>query len=107
MANTETIQQDRRVEPGRVRRSVMTGPEIVQQAKEQLMILTGLKPDTVSSLAKDEQGWHVTVEMIEMKRIPDSNDVLATYDILLDDKGNLIGYQRTQRYYRAQVAGKS
>jgi hypothetical protein len=81
----------------------MTGPEIVQQAKEQLVMLTGLKPDTVSSLVKDEQGWHVTVEMIEMKRIPDSNDVLATYDILLDDGGTLIGYQRTQRYYRAQV----
>lgn len=82
----------------------MSGPEIVQQAREQLVALTGLKPDTVSSLGKDERGWHVTVEMIEMKRIPDSNDVLATYDIVLNDEGDLISYQRTHRYYRAQVS---
>lgn len=104
MTVPELLQQAEIAESEAARPVTMTGPAIVQQAKDQLSVLTGLKPDTVSSLGRDEQGWHVAVEMVEMKRIPDSNDVLATYDILLDDKGNLISYQRTQRYYRAQVA---
>jgi len=78
-------------------------PEIAQRAKAQLAELTGLKPGTVSALTKDEEGWHVTVDLIELKRIPEATDVLAAYEALLDDEGNLIAYQRTQRYYRGQV----
>ncbi|MBU0510586.1 MAG: gas vesicle protein [Chloroflexi bacterium] len=80
-----------------------TGPEIAQKAKEQLAQLTGLEPVTVSSLKKDEDGWHVTVDMLEMKYVPDTGDLLATYETLLDDKGKLISYQRTRRYRRDQV----
>ncbi len=81
----------------------MTGLEIAQRAKEQLAQVTGLKPETVSKLNKDEEGWHVAVDMLEMKRIPDTGDVLGTYEVLLDDAGNMIRYQRTKRIYRGQV----
>ncbi len=81
----------------------MTGPEIAQRAKEQLAQLTGLKPDTVSSLSRDEEGWHVTVDLIELKRIPEATDVLASYKALLDDEGNLLSYQRTRRYLRQEI----
>jgi hypothetical protein len=80
-----------------------TGPKIAQQAREQLAQLTGLKPDTVSAFNKDDQGWHVTVEFVELKRIPEATDVLASYQALLDDEGNLLSYQRTRRYYRGEV----
>jgi hypothetical protein len=82
---------------------VITGLKIAQRAKEQLAQLTGLKPNTVSGLSRDEEGWHVAVDLIEMKCIPDTGDVLATYKALLDDEGNLLRYQRTGRYLRGQV----
>jgi len=82
---------------------MITGPQIAQRAKKQLVQLTGLPPDTVAALTKDEEGWHVTVILLEMKRIPESGDVLATYQTLLDDEGNLVSYQRTRRYYRGHV----
>ena len=81
----------------------MTGPEIAQRAKECLAQLTGHQPDTVSSMARDDEGWHVNVEMVELKRIPEGSDVLATYEAVLDDEGNLIRYQRAGRYHRGQV----
>jgi len=86
---------------------MMTGPEIAERAKEQLAQLTGLKPGTVSALSKDEVGWHVTVDVIEMKYVPDTRDVLAAYETLLDDEGNLLSYQRTRRYRRDQVTGET
>lgn len=92
------------VEPVAPAKPKLTAPQVVRQAKEQLSMMTGLEPDTVSSFGKDGEGWHVTIEMVEMKRIPNSSDVLATYDILLDEEGNLASYNRTQRYYRSQVA---
>lgn len=84
----------------------MRAADIACRAKEQLAQLTGLKPDTVSSLARDGEGWHVTVDMIELKRVPGTTDVLATYEVVLDDQGNLLHYQRAQRYYRSQVTAE-
>jgi hypothetical protein len=77
--------------------------QVAKRAKEQLVEVTMLTPDTVSSIRREEDGWHVTLEMVEMKRIPDSTDMLATYELLLDVEGGLLQYQRTKRYYRSQV----
>jgi hypothetical protein len=82
------------------------GPEIALMAKEQLVALTGQEPDTLASLRKDEDGWHVTVVLVEMRRIPEANDVLGTYEAVLDDDGNLLSYQRTSRYHRGEVLAK-
>jgi hypothetical protein len=81
----------------------MNTPEIVLRAKQQLTMLTGLKADTVSSINHDDRGWHVTVDLIELKRIPESSDVLGTYTVLLDEQGNLVSYERIRRYVRSQL----
>ncbi len=78
--------------------------EIALKAKEQLITLTGLKAGTVSSLHHDENGWHIIADMIELKRIPESADILATYEATLDDTGNLVSYERTRRYSRGDSA---
>lgn len=82
----------------------MRGTDIARLAKAQLALITGLTPNTVSSLTRDEQGWHATVDMIELKRIPEATDVLASYEAVLDDDGNLLRYERIRRYYRGQLA---
>lgn len=82
---------------------MMTGPEIARRAKEQLVELTGIKPDTVSGISHEADGWHVTVELVELRRIPETTDMLATYQALIDDKGNLLSYHRTRRYLRQQT----
>ena len=81
----------------------MIGTQIAQLAKEQLVELTGLKADTVSSMCKGEEGWRVNVDMVQLGRIPNASDVLATYETLLDEQGNLLSYQRTRRYTRSEV----
>lgn len=68
--------------------------ELAEQAKSQLAGLTGLKPVTVAGVFNDEQGWHVTLEMLEMSRIPPATDVLGDYEVLLDDSGNMLRFER-------------
>ncbi len=81
----------------------MKSAEIAQHAREQMAMLTGLQPDTISKLIKDGNTWLIAIEMIELKRIPSSGDVLATYEAMFDNEGNLLSYQRTQRYQRGQI----
>ena len=82
---------------------MLTGVEIARTAKEQLTTLTGLEANTVASLSNDEEGWHASVEMVELKRIPDAQTVLASYGVLLDSSGTVLRYQRTRRYLRGAV----
>jgi hypothetical protein len=77
--------------------------QLISAAREQISALTGLAVDTVSRFTRDGEGWIVEIELVEMRRIPNSSDVLATYQIHLDDRGDLVSYLRTQRYYRGQV----
>jgi len=81
----------------------MMPSEAALRAKEQLAALTGLDALTVSGLDKVEAGWSVTVEMLELKKIPESTDVLGSYECVVDDDCNLLSYKRTLRYRRSDV----
>jgi hypothetical protein len=83
-------------------RPTMTGMEIAQVAKQQLADLTGLKADTVSGMSKSEDGWHVNIDMIQMRCVPDCSDMLATYETLVDEQGDLLRYQRTKTFRRGE-----
>jgi hypothetical protein len=56
----------------------------------------GVQPD-------DDGGWHVTVQIIELARVPNSTDVLGAYLVTLDDEAEIQGYQRQRRYVRSQA----
>ena len=75
---------------------------LAERAKSQLAEVTGLKPITVTGTFKDEQGWHVALDMLEMSRIPTATDVLGDYEVLLDEKGNLLKFERK----RTRLRGK-
>ncbi|NJK81298.1 MAG: gas vesicle protein [Chloroflexaceae bacterium] len=83
--------------------SAMTGADIIKQARSQITELTGLSVDTVSAFNRVDGQWHVSLDLLERKSVPDSRDVLAIYEVILDDDGNLVSYQRTRRYYRGQA----
>ena len=53
--------------------------------------------------AEEGDGWLVTVQVLELQRIPSSTDVLGAYQLALDSRGEVSEYRRTRRYYRNQV----
>lgn len=77
-----------------------TGPAVAGEAARQLAELTGRAVEGVTGLSRTEDGWTVEVEVLEMRRIPETTDVLAGYEVTVDDDGDLLGYQRLRRYVR-------
>ncbi|MDP3893126.1 gas vesicle protein GvpO [Nocardioides sp.] len=75
---------------------------IAAAAVEQLTALTGKQTEGVTSLESTDDGWTVEVEVVELRRIPNTTDVLATYEVLLDQGGELQGYRRLRRYGRSE-----
>jgi hypothetical protein len=79
--------------------------EAAQTALAVISQLTGRLPETVLGLRREDDGWRVTVELLELNRVPNSTDVLGCYVITLDDDGELVGYERVRRYQRGQTGG--
>jgi hypothetical protein len=75
---------------------------VIRRALPQLEQLTGRAPEGVLGLQRDDEGWRLTVEVVELPRVPSSTDVLATYDVVLDGDGDVREYHRSGRYVRGR-----
>ena len=72
-------------------------------AVEQLQELIGRPVEAVTGMEKDGSEWTVTVEVVELSRIPNTTDVLGKYEVTLDRNGEIKGARRTRRYYRSEA----
>jgi hypothetical protein len=88
-----------RAEPSRR----LSGARIAERAGQQLSDLAGKEVEGVTALRRAEDSWEVEVETVELRRIPSTTDVLATYLVTLDSSGELEEYRRLRRYVRGQV----
>lgn len=86
-------------------RKRISGARAAQFAQAQLQELTGQACESVSGLARTADGWAVSVEVVELERVPRTTDILATYRVELDEDGELMGYERVSRYYRNAAGG--
>jgi hypothetical protein len=77
-----------------------TASQVAAQAAQQLIELTGKGVEGVTGLERTDDGWKVHVEVVEVRRIPDTTDILALYEVQVDEDGDLIGYRRLRRYAR-------
>lgn len=77
------------------------GPaQAVRAACGTLEELIGHPAEGASCVERREDGWVVLVDVLELARIPDTTSLLATYEVRLDQDGELTGYRRTRRYRR-------
>jgi len=75
----------------------------IDRARQQLEELLERPVETVSSLERTHDGWVAALEVVELKRIPETTDVMASYEMELDDDLNLRRYQQVRRYNRSQA----
>jgi hypothetical protein len=80
--------------------------ELVGRAREQMEELFGRPVESVSGFGRPEDnggGWTVTLELLELPRIPDTTSLLGTYEATFDGEGNLLDARRVRRYPRNQT----
>ena len=106
----ETQENGEREERSRAKREPPRGAgsdefgQIATQARELLRSVRGVEAESVSGIGRTSaSGWKVTLEVVELRRIPESTDVLASYEVELDEKGEFLGFSRGRRYSRSQA----
>ena len=83
----------------------LSAGELGEAALTTIEELTGYEPEAVTALEWDGDLWQVTVDVLELSRIPSTTDVLGSYIVQLDGDCTLHGYRRARRYVRGQTEG--
>ena len=80
----------------------LSAHELGQAALSTVQELTGYEPEAVTGLEWDGDVWQITVDVLELSRIPNTTDMIGQYLVQLDEEGTLRGYKRTSRFQRSQ-----
>ena len=72
----------------------LTMAQVIDCAVRALAILK-MRVSTITSVMPENDQWRVSVELVERRGIPDTNDVLGLYELRLDAAGNVLRYERT------------
>jgi hypothetical protein len=83
----------------------LSARELTLAAKETISELTGHKAESVTGMEWNGEAWEIAVDVLELERIPNTTDVLATYSVKVNDEGRMLGYKRERRYVRGQAEG--
>jgi len=75
---------------------------VVESAQRALALLN-LKVSVISSVSPEDNGWHVTAELVERRGVPDSNDQIGVYELRLDATGTVTRYERTRLRRRGDL----
>lgn len=70
--------------------------ELVKKLRTEFPPLINLQASGVVGVSRSDDGWVVSIEMIEKKSIPDSMDVLGCYEVKLDDGGKIRDFSRVK-----------
>jgi len=76
---------------------------LAERAKAQLAEVTGFSPVAAVGGFKDEEGWHISVDVLEMARLPESTDMIGTYMVTLDQEGNMVKFEKKRARLRGEA----
>ena len=82
----------------------MKAGEVARAAADELAELAGGEAERIVALEPVDDGWRVTLEVVEIRRIPDTMDVLGVYEVTMSEAGDFRGYRRVARHERGRVA---
>jgi len=74
--------------------------DVREQVQNTAEGVVGHPLDGITSINRDEENWRVAVEVVERKGVPDTQDILGRYEILLEEDLTVNNYERTHRYRR-------
>jgi Gas vesicle synthesis protein GvpO len=85
--------------------SSFTARQAARAALRQIIELTDKQAESITGVEREEEGWTVSIEVVEDRRIPSSADILATYETRIGEDGELMSYRRVRRYSRGRGDG--
>ena len=85
------------------RKTKLSPVDAANAARSQVSELFGKPAESIAAISRDgSRGWNVTIELVELERIPETTSLLGSYEVKLDGNGKLVEARRVRRYPRNQ-----
>jgi hypothetical protein len=68
--------------------------DLIKKARTELKSITGSDVERVCGFEPLADGWQMQMEVVELSRTPNTQDLLALYDVQLDSEGSVLGFDR-------------
>lgn len=81
--------------------SILEVRETVHAVAERLI---GQELDGVVEITQNGDDWLATVEVVERHAVPNTQDILGKYEVVLDTTGTVTGYRRLDTYRRGDTS---
>lgn len=69
--------------------------EISRKASAMLQDILNKKIDNVTGISRDGEDWTASVDVVERNSIPDTQDLIGTYEVKLNASLDILSYRRT------------
>jgi hypothetical protein len=76
--------------------------KVTLTAKDAVQAITGFKADAVTRCEPRDTGWYAVVDVLESKARVGDNDLISTYELMMDANAEVTSYKRLRRYYRTE-----
>jgi hypothetical protein len=76
---------------------------VTEHVLREVTALVGCPAEGVTGARRENGGWALTVEVLEVGRVPETTDVLATYAVTTDERGDVMELRRERRYLRGRT----
>ncbi|WP_425953453.1 gas vesicle protein GvpO [Xylanimonas sp. McL0601] len=93
---------EKKPEPTHAKPRLSAG-EAARAALEQFGMLGRHHVESVVAVEHLDDGWSVVLEAVEDRHVPSTADIMAEYEVQLDEGGELMGFRRTRRYVRGRA----
>lgn len=77
--------------------------QAIEKCSRDAARVVGKPVEGVVSCSQKDAGWRLVVETLERKAVPDSADLLAGYEVLLDQDGEIVNFQRLRVRRRGET----
>jgi len=81
------------------------GVHYARQAMTTLAQLVGCPAEGITGIRPNNDGWVLEVEVLEVERVPETSELLASYEVEIDNDGEIVEFRRLRRYLRTQTEG--
>lgn len=76
----------------------------MELARDTAALFTELKVDAIVSCERTAEGWRAVVDVVEAPARLGDNDLLASYEVILEPGGECERFARIDRYHRSDAA---
>jgi len=77
--------------------------DAVRACTRSLEEITKLAVSNVTAVEPESDGWHLQVEIVEKRAVPEAMDILGLYDVWLGAEGELLRFSRRSTRRRMDV----